>query len=503
MREGMVLILGAGLGLLGPVSSAEAQVSIQPPPGVVDVAPAGNTATDADTLPAGLTIAKDDGRTEVVAGRPVTYTITVTNSGPGDVFGATVTDVFPPELEGVIWTCTESGGGSCGPPPEPGAVDETEPNDSFVKPQKLAAESWSLAFDANIGDASTNTSTTIPHLTVHGTGDGTPDFFSFVVGNAGDRGIFDIDFGTDGGLDSYLRLFDHKGSLLAANDDNSTSFGQGGSSSGLDSYLEYVFPTPGVYVIEVASCCISAPPPGTEYQLQVSIEDTPAANTDIAALVDLPVGGTLTFIATGTLSLEATGELVNTATVAAPPGIPDPVPTDNTATDVDTLVAPFSVVKEVSGNFGPGGSVFYTLTVVNNTSVGQPDNPGPEFLDYLPPEVTLMGASASSGVLTADVTRNTLSWNGSIPAFGTVTISLEAVIHAGTEGLTVFNQAELHFSLAGDATNDAVAFSQDPVAGGPTAFVVPVGADIPALGGWGLLVLSMLLVLVPLAKLRH
>jgi uncharacterized repeat protein (TIGR01451 family) len=44
--------------------------------------------------------------------QPLTYTITVTNVGPADVLGASVTDVFPAELLGVTWGCVASLG-SC------------------------------------------------------------------------------------------------------------------------------------------------------------------------------------------------------------------------------------------------------------------------------------------------------------------------------------------------------------------------------------------------------
>jgi len=64
-------------------------------------------------LCADLAITKDNGVIEVSPGDPVTYTITVDNIGPNDVFGAIVEDFFPPEFTGVTWTCTGTGGGAC------------------------------------------------------------------------------------------------------------------------------------------------------------------------------------------------------------------------------------------------------------------------------------------------------------------------------------------------------------------------------------------------------
>jgi uncharacterized repeat protein (TIGR01451 family)/uncharacterized repeat protein (TIGR02543 family) len=68
----------------------------------------GGPATYAD-----LAIAVTDGVAAVAWGSPLAYTVTVTNNGPAAVAGAHVTDVPPPELTGVSWTCTGSGGGSC------------------------------------------------------------------------------------------------------------------------------------------------------------------------------------------------------------------------------------------------------------------------------------------------------------------------------------------------------------------------------------------------------
>ena len=58
---------------------------------------ANGSATDSDTLAAqaDLAITKTDGVVSVAPGTTTTYTIVVTNNGPGNVVGATVTDVMP------------------------------------------------------------------------------------------------------------------------------------------------------------------------------------------------------------------------------------------------------------------------------------------------------------------------------------------------------------------------------------------------------------------------
>jgi uncharacterized repeat protein (TIGR01451 family) len=54
-------------------------------------------------------------------------------------------------------------------------------------------------------------------------------------------------------------------------------------------------------------------------------------------IVDLPVGATVTYTLSGTLSANPS-TLVNTATVAPPAGTVDPNPSNNSATDIDSLI---------------------------------------------------------------------------------------------------------------------------------------------------------------------
>jgi uncharacterized repeat protein (TIGR01451 family) len=86
---------------------------------------------------------------------------------------------------------------------------------------------------------------------------------------------------------------------------------------------------------------------------------------NLAALVDLPSGGTATFVATGTIAASATGTLVNTVAVTPPAGASDP--TSANSTDVDTLVpsADLGLTKTGPANATPGTTVVYTLVVSN------------------------------------------------------------------------------------------------------------------------------------------
>lgn len=92
--------------------------TVTAPAGVIDPTPSNNSATDTDTIlsPADLSITKTNGVITVTAGTLVTYRIVVTNIGPGAVTGAVVSDTFSTKFTGVTWSCTASGGSSCGTP---------------------------------------------------------------------------------------------------------------------------------------------------------------------------------------------------------------------------------------------------------------------------------------------------------------------------------------------------------------------------------------------------
>ena len=231
---------------------------------------------------------------------------------------------------------------------------------------------------------------------------------------------------------------------------------------------------------------------------------TAAGAGNIADLVDLPAGGSVTYTASCTISAAASGSLVNTATVTAPAGVTDTASGNNSATDTDSLsaapAADLSATKTVSGSFTPGGAITYLLVLSNTGTADQADNPGDELTDVLPASLTLVSASATSGTAVANVGMNTVTWNGSIPTGGSVTITIHAIVGAAVPGgTTVSNQATFAFDADHDGTNESAGVSDDPGVGGvddPTTFEVaaqPSPTEIPALGEIGLLAFAALL----------
>ncbi len=154
-----------------------------------------------------------------------------------------------------------------------GFIIEGEPNSTLATAQSVDA---ALTTEAQgfIED-----STTLPHATVIGTGDGTYDYYSFTVNSPGAEGIFDIDLGF---FDAALFLFSPSGALITMND---TMAGPVDSGSFLirDPFIRHTFAQAGVYTVGVAQTGATAvdggisgpaPPSGAFYLLNISVEDT-------------------------------------------------------------------------------------------------------------------------------------------------------------------------------------------------------------------------------------
>ena len=134
-------------------------------------------------------------------------------------------------------------------------ISETEPNNSLAAAQSVNGN-FSLDYRIDIGDGGfvANTSTSIPHVTVVGSGDGTFDYFSFYApgtGSGSGQVIFDIDY-TSASFDSLLGLWQADGTFLGFNDDYDHRGGAGGSIKDADSLISTYLTTPGTYVVGVA-----------------------------------------------------------------------------------------------------------------------------------------------------------------------------------------------------------------------------------------------------------
>ncbi len=156
--------------------------------------------------------------------------------------------------------------------------------------------------------------------------------------------------------------------------------------------------------------------------------------------INLPAGSSITYTVTTTTSSSATGNLVNTASVAVPGGTTDPTPGNNSATDTDTPnpVADLSVTKtDGVAIYSPGGTQTYTI-VVSNTG---PSNVTSALVtDNKPTQVTqwtwvcsgvVGGATGCDGVTN---TAANFSDTINLPAGSSITYTVTAIIAAAPSG---------------------------------------------------------------------
>ncbi len=168
--------------------------------------------------------------------------------------------------------------------------------------------------------------------------------------------------------------------------------------------------------------------------------------------------------------------------------------------------AAVTATKTVAGSFAPGSSVTYTVTLTNHGSAAQLDNPGDELTDVLPPQLVLTGAAASSGTASVNLATNTASWNGSIPAAGSVTVTIQATIRSDVGGEAISNQGTVFFDADGNGTNESSAPTDDPGVGGtadPTVFTALSLPQVPTLSTLGLAALGLLLAVAAAISLRR
>jgi uncharacterized repeat protein (TIGR01451 family) len=228
---------------------------------------------------------------------------------------------------------------------------------------------------------------------------------------------------------------------------------------------------------------------------------------------DLLVGETATLTVTLTVSsATAPGADVISDTAAISAADQTLInPGDDSATEATSVVGAATVAgtKTVAGSFVVGGTVFYTVTLTNAGNLDTADNPGSEFTDVLPAELQLLGATVASGggTVAANTLTNTVTWDGGIPAGGSVVLTIEATVLPGAGGSTVANQGQIAYDSDASGDNDAGAATDDPAEPGgadPTEFLVGQSAlEIPALGLWGLALLALALGAAGLLRARR
>jgi len=341
-------------------------VSVAPPTGVTDPNSDNNTATDTDAQnsQAAISVTKDDGVTQYVPGGTLTYTITVTNTGPSDALGVSVSDNIPPQFTSWMWTCVGSSGGASG-------CDGFGPgNANFTDSIDLAGPfPSSITYQVVAQVASSATGDLTNTVTVSHPADNTP----------GDNTASDTDT-QNSQADLYVTKTDSQPTYTPGVGLTYTVVvGNNGPS---DVSGAVVSDTRPAQVTSWTWMCA-----GTTGGASGCDGDNtnPATFTDT---VNLPAGSSITYSVTVVIPSSATGDLVNTASVAPPSGVTDPNPGNDSDTDTDAQnsQAAISVTKDDGvTQYVPGSTLTYTITVTNT---GPSDALAVSVTDNIPAQFT-------------------------------------------------------------------------------------------------------------------
>jgi uncharacterized repeat protein (TIGR01451 family) len=163
----------------------------------------------------------------------------------------------------------------------------------------------------------------------------------------------------------------------------------------------------------------------------------PAGN--ITDLVNIPVGGNLTYTIVSSVSASAVGNMVTSANVTNPGPTPDPNMANNSASDTD---APPSADLSITINDGislwtPGGTTTYTVVVTNN---GPLNVTGAVFTDNKPAQVASWSwtcapdAGATCGVGSGGAIVTGISDTVSMPSGKSVTYTIVTTLGTAIPG---------------------------------------------------------------------
>jgi uncharacterized repeat protein (TIGR01451 family) len=166
-------------------------------------------------------------------------------------------------------------------------------------------------------------------------------------------------------------------------------------------------------------------------------DSNPTGTGNISDTVSLPVGASITYVVTGTVSSAATGTLTNTASITPTGGTPtSATDTDNIAqlsiTKVDN--AGGSSITPSTGNVTPGQSLTYTV-VVHNSGTGSVT--GASVTDPLPANFT---SGTYTTVLAGGATDTKPTGSGNIadtvtlPAGATITYTVVGTVSSAATG---------------------------------------------------------------------
>ncbi len=352
----------------------------------------------------------------VKTGQSLTYTVVVTNTGTAAATGVTIADPVPSDVTGDTWTATSTGGATGFATSGSGNINQT--GVSMPAGSTITYTITGTVLSTATGTFS-NTATVTPSggLTIPATDtDNLPNLSITKSDNAGGSSPSTVGNVTPGQTLIYTITVSNTGP---------------GSVSGasvtdpLPSSL-----TNASYTTTLNGGATDSNPSGTGV-------------TNISDSVNLPVGSSIVYTVTGTVSLTATTMLSNTATVTSGS-------TTKTATDTDTLIN-LSITKSDNaggsspstvGNVIPGQSLTYTVVVGNSgpeTATGTTISDTNLSSIFTSDSWTAMTTGGATGFATSG-TGNINQTGVTMPAGSTITYTITGTVNPTATG-TLSNTA--------------------------------------------------------------
>ncbi|ASZ10867.1 DUF11 domain-containing protein [Chitinophaga pendula] len=274
------------------------------------------------------------------AGETLTYTINVANAGPANAKGLTIRDTVPAQLRNVTWTATATGNATV----QGGATANGSGNIIGISADLAAgnANRITLQITGTIDPAFSGTLNNTAYA-INGTGVTTSSNTTATrVGRQADLYI------NKTGLDQVI----NKDSM----------------------YYRLEIGNRGAGAADGATVTDQLPAGIRNARAEVQSATGGAANVSLAVnsnvlqgtIGTLPAGGVVRILIRAIA--DGSGQLENTASVQPPPGVTDPIVTDNTSDKVVTPIlpqTPLQITKEVltAGPYAVGSTVRYRLTV--------------------------------------------------------------------------------------------------------------------------------------------
>nr|WP_298892140.1 SdrD B-like domain-containing protein [uncultured Acinetobacter sp.] len=329
--------------------------TITAPSGTTDPVTTNNSATDTDSVslpPADLSITKTDGVTATYTGDEVTYTVVVTNNGSRAANGALFKDAAVTGLSKTSVTCAASNGASC-----PLATDlniaNIESTNGLAIPTLPNGGVVTFTIKANVTATSGNVSNVATITAPSGTTDPVSTNNSATDTDSVSLPPADLSITKTDGVTATYTGDEVTYTVVVTNNGPRAANGalfRDAAATGLTKTSVTCSAT------NSASCPTAA---------NLTIANIESSNG--LAIPTLPNGGVVTFTIKANVTATS-GNVSNVATITAPSGTTDPVSTNNSATDTDSVLTPIVIQGKVfEDNSGMTGIASNAYNAVQNT----------------------------------------------------------------------------------------------------------------------------------------